>query len=94
MRSLFFFIQFILLQCISGFLSTFKSVFLLSFFALLRSIASDTMNAENVALCALLRKPVGKRKPLSYSEIAKLVKKADDTRLTKQGVLERGAFDK
>jgi hypothetical protein len=44
------------------------------------------MNAENVALCALLRKPVGKRKPLSYSEIAKLVKKVDGTRPTKQGV--------
>ena len=44
------------------------------------------MNAENIALCAPLRKPVGKRKPLAYSEIARLVKKADGTRPTKQGV--------
>ena len=44
------------------------------------------MNAENIALCALLREPVGERKPLAYSEIAKLVRKSDGIRPTKPGV--------
>ena len=44
------------------------------------------MNAEHIALCALLREPVVKRKPLTYSEIVKLVNKADVTRPTKPGV--------
>ena len=41
------------------------------------------MNAENLALCRFYRKPPGDQKPLSYSEIAKLVKKEDGTHPTK-----------
>ena len=44
------------------------------------------MNAENLALCRLYRKPVGDKLPLAYADIAKLVKKKDGTRPTRQAV--------
>ena len=69
--------------CINSiFLSISSCLFSSTFFLRLLT----TMNAENVALCHVYRKPVGKQKPLSYSEIAKRVKKTDGSRPTKEGV--------